>query len=120
MISLSTIKITLLCRVTAVVTTFLAIFTGYALSRFKFKWNRLVMIALLSSQMFPIVSRMISLYGLMGKVHLLDTTIGLIFALIVAMLPFSSILMAGFLIVFLKQSKSLAYIDGAGKNGYII
>lgn len=105
--------------VTAVVTTFLAIFTGYALSRFKFKWNRLVMIALLSSQMFPIVSRMISLYGLMGKVHLLDTTIGLIFALIAAMLPFSSILMASFFDSIPKAIEESAYIDGAGRMGIL-
>lgn len=104
---------------TAIVTTFLAIFTGYALSRFKFRWNRLVLIALLSSQMFPIVSRMISLYGLMGKVHLLNTTIGLIFALIAAMLPFSSILMASFFDSVPKAIEEAAYIDGAGRLGIL-
>ena len=46
------------------------------------------MAALLSSQMFPVVSRMISLYGLMNKMHLINTLTGLVFALTAAMLPF--------------------------------
>ena len=47
---------------TALITTVLAILSGYALSRFHFRWNAWVTAALLSSQMFPVVSRMISLY----------------------------------------------------------
>lgn len=63
----------------ALISTFIALISGYALSRFHFKWNRWIMAALLSSQMFPVVSRMISLYGLLGKVHLINTRTGLIF-----------------------------------------
>ena len=81
---------------TALITTVLAILSGYALSRFHFRWNAWVTAALLSSQMFPVVSRMISLYDLMNKMHLINTHPGLIFALTAAMLPFTVMLMSSF------------------------
>ncbi len=82
--------------ITAAVTTMLAILAGYALSRFRFRWSAWILAALVSSQMFPVVSRMISLYDLLGKMHLINTLPGLILALIAAMLPFSVMLMTGF------------------------
>lgn len=100
---------------TAAVTTVLAIFTGYSLSRFDFKWNKWVLAGLISSQMFPVVSRMISLYSLMGKVNLLDTRTGLILALIASMIPFSSTLMASFFDSVPRALEEAALVDGAGK-----
>ena len=82
--------------VTAAITLVLAIMSGYALSRFKIAWNRWIVAAFLSAQMFPIVSRMISLYDLLGKIHLINTRTGLILALTAAMLPFTITLMASF------------------------
>ncbi len=100
---------------TALVTTCLAILSGYALSRFHFRWNGWVMAALLSSQMFPVVSRMISLYGLMNKMHLINTLTGLVFALTAAMLPFTVMLMASFFDGVPKALEEAAYVDGAGR-----
>ncbi len=62
----------------AALTALLAIPAGYGLSRFKFKWNVWIIALFLSWQMFPVVSRMISLYGLLGKIHLINTMPGLI------------------------------------------
>lgn len=100
---------------TALITTILAILAGYALSRFHFKWNKWVLAALLSSQMFPVVSRMISLYDLMGKIKLLNTLQGLILALVAAMLPFTVMLMTSFFDGVPKAIEEAAYIDGAGR-----
>lgn len=100
---------------TALITTILAIFTGYALSRFRFKWNKWILAGLLSSQMFPVVSRMISLYDLMGKMKLINTHAGLILALVAAMLPFTVMLMASFFDSVPKAIEEAAYIDGAGR-----
>ena len=83
----------LACGVTAGITLILAIMSGYALSRFKIRWNQWIVAAFLSAQMFPIVSRMISLYDLLGKASLINTRTGLILALTAAMLPFTTILM---------------------------
>lgn len=100
---------------TALITTVLAILSGYALSRFHFRWNGWVMAALMSSQMFPVVSRMISLYGLMNKMHLINTRTGLVFALTAAMLPFTVMLMASFFDGVPKALEEAACVDGAGR-----
>ncbi len=100
---------------TALITTVMAILSGYALSRFHFRWNGWVLAALLSSQMFPVVSRMISLYGLMNKMDLINTHAGLIFALTADMLPFTVMLMASFFDGVPKALEEAAYVDGAGR-----
>ncbi len=101
--------------VTALVTLVLAVMSGYALSRFKIGWNKWIVAALLSAQMFPIVSRMISLYGLLGKIHLINTRTGLIFALIAAMLPFAVTLMSSFFDGIPRELEEAAIVDGAGR-----
>ena len=100
---------------TALITTVLAILSGYALSRFHFRWNAWVAAALLSSQMFPVVSRMISLYDLMNKMHLINTHPGLIFALTAAMLPFTVMLMSSFFDGVPREVEEAAYVDGASR-----
>lgn len=100
---------------TALITTVLAILSGYALSRFHFRWNGWVTAALLSSQMFPVVSRMISLYDLMNKMHLINTHPGLIFALTAAMLPFTVMLMSSFFDGVPREVEEAAYVDGASR-----
>lgn len=99
----------------AILTTFMAIISGYALSRFHFKWNKWVVAAFTSAQMFPIVSRMISLYGLMGKMNLINTQQGLVLALTAAMIPFSTMLMASFFDSIPEVLEEAAFIDGAGR-----
>lgn len=101
--------------ITAGITLVLAIMSGYALSRFKIKWNRWIVAAFLSAQMFPIVSRMISLYDLLGKIHLINTRSGLILALTAAMLPFTITLMASFFDGIPRELEEAAIVDGAGR-----
>ena len=57
----------------AALTTFIAIMAGYALSRFHFRWNLWIVACFTSAQMFPVVSRLISLYKILGDVHLINT-----------------------------------------------
>jgi multiple sugar transport system permease protein len=105
---------------TALATLFLAILSGYALSRFRFPWNRWIVAALLASQMFPVISRMISLYDLMGKLHLINTRTGLILALVAAMTPFTSMLMSSFFEAVPKAIEEAAYLDGSGRMGILV
>lgn len=99
----------------ALLTTFVAIISGYALSRFHFKWNKWIVAAFTSAQMFPIVSRMISLYGLMGKMNMINTRRGLVLALTAAMIPFSTMLMSSFFDGIPEVLEEAALIDGAGR-----
>jgi multiple sugar transport system permease protein len=105
---------------TALITCVLAMLGGYALARFRFKWNRWIIAALLLSQMFPVISRMISLYDLMGRVRLINTRTGLILALTAAMLPFTAILMSSFFESVPRAIEEAAYIDGSGRFQILI
>lgn len=97
----------------ALASTLIAIMSGYALSRFHFRWNRWILAALLSSQMFPIVSRMISLYGLMGDMNLLNTRVGLVFAITASQVPFCVMLMDSFYDGIPHEIEEAATVDGA-------
>ncbi len=99
----------------ALLTTLMAILSGYALSRFHFKWNMWVVAAFTSAQMFPVISRMISLYGLMGDMNLINTHAGLVLALTAAMIPFTTMLMASFFDSIPTVLEEAAYMDGAGR-----
>ena len=105
---------------TAGITTVLAMLAGYALSRFHFRWNKWVVAALLSSQMFPIISRMISLYSLMGKMRLINTHAGLTLALVAAMLPFCTMLMSSFFEGVPVAVEEAARVDGCGRMGILL
>lgn len=97
----------------ALISTFVALVSGYALSRFHFKWNGWILAALMSSQMFPVVSRMISLYGLLGKVHLINTRTGLILAIVAAQIPFCVMLMSSFYDSIPRELEEAATVDGS-------
>lgn len=97
----------------ALISTFVALVSGYALSRFHFRWNRWILAALMSSQMFPVVSRMISLYGLLGKVQLINTRTGLILAIVAAQIPFCVMLMASFYDSIPRELEEAATVDGS-------
>ena len=65
--------------------------------------------------MFPVVSRMISLYDLMNKMNLINTLPGLILALTAAMLPFTVMLMSSFFDSVPNAVEEAAYVDGASR-----
>lgn len=92
-----------------------AIFSGYSLARFKNRWNKAFFALLLVSQMFPVISRMISLYAIMGKLGIINTLGGLMFALLAAQIPFCIILMASFFANIPTEIEEAAYVDGAGR-----
>ena len=94
---------------------FVALFSGYALSRVRINWNKYVIAFLLFSQMFPVVSRLISLYGLLREWGLLNTISGLVLSITAGQLPFSITLMASFFDAVPKDLEEAAYIDGANR-----
>ena len=94
---------------------FVALFSGYALSRVRINWNKYVIAFLLFSQMFPVVSRLISLYGLLREWGLLNTISGLVLSITAGQLPFSITLMASFFDAVPKDLEEAAFIDGANR-----
>lgn len=105
--------------VTSLITMVIAIFAGYGLSRFHFNWTKWIVAALLSSQMFPVVSRMISLYGILNDIGLINTRTGLILALTAAQIPFTVTLMSSFYDAVPYEIEEAARIDGCGRIGIL-
>ncbi|MEG2002485.1 MAG: carbohydrate ABC transporter permease, partial [Clostridia bacterium] len=94
----------------SVLVCLIALFAGYALSRIKIKWNKWVIATLIFSQMFPIVSRLISLYSILRTIGLLNTHLGLILAITAAQIPFSITLMASFFDGVPKSLEEAAFV----------
>ncbi len=99
----------------AALTTFIAIMAGYALSRFHFRWNLWIVACFTSAQMFPVVSRLISLYKILGDVHLINPRAGLVMAVTASMLPFTIMLMSSFYDGIPVELEEAARVDGAGR-----
>ncbi|MGD1817466.1 MAG: carbohydrate ABC transporter permease [Pleomorphochaeta sp.] len=102
--------------ISAIITCFVAIFAGYSIARFNTKWSKVFVAILLSSQMFPIISRMISLYSMMSKMGIINTRTGLILAIVAAQVPFCCLLLSSFFINIPKEIEEAAEIDGASRN----
>ncbi len=68
-----------------------------------------------SAQMFPVVSRLISLYKILGDVHLINTRLGVVLAITASMLPFTIMLMSSFYDGIPVELEEAARVDGAGR-----
>ena len=109
----------LISSLTALTTGLCAVLAGYGLSRFRFRIGTAFVALLTFCQMFPVISRMISLYSLLGRVHLINTRSGLILALTAAMIPFSVMLMTSFFKGVPHEIEEAALVDGAGRIGIL-
>ena len=75
----------------------LALFNGYALSRFNFKGKRIFMVLLLMTQMIPIAFNMTAIFIMMVKLHLSNSLFGIILLHISAGIPYNSLMMKSFI-----------------------
>ena len=105
---------------TVVVTVVLAIFSGYALSRLRFRFRSKILIGVLVTQMFPMVVLLIPLYILYLKAHLLNTWIGLVLAYTSFALPFGVWMIKGFIDSVPVEMEEAAMIDGCSRMGAMI
>ena len=74
----------------ATLNTVLAMYAGYSFAKFRYAGRRLVMVALLSAQVFPFGLLLISLYPTLTSLGLIDTHLGLVLSYIVFALPVST------------------------------
>lgn len=88
--------------------------TGYAFSRFEFKYHTLVFLLIMLSRAVPGVALGLPLFLLMRKYNLVDTTHGLALVYAAINIPFTSWLMDGFFRQVPKELDESAYIDGCG------
>lgn len=103
---------------TALIATTIALtvgtMTGYAFSRFEFKYHTAVFLGIMLSRAVPGVALGLPLFLLMRKYGLVDTTHGLALVYAAVNIPFTSWLMDGFFRQIPKELDESAYIDGCG------
>lgn len=87
----------------------ISMFSGYALSRYSFKFRKYILLSLFFTQMIPLFMVMVPLYDMFSKVRMLDKLITLMILYTNMMIPFSTIMAKAFLIeyplVLKKQQK---------------
>ncbi len=93
----------------------LASTAGYAFSRFRFPGHSAGMIALITTQMFPVTMLLLPLYIMLIKLHLFDSFIGLVIAYSATALPFCVWQMKGYYDTIPFSLEEAAWIDGASQ-----
>ena len=93
----------------------ISILSGYALSRFHFRWNVLLLATFSFSQMMPVISRLISLYAILRRLGMTDSHLGLVLAVSATQVPFSATLMASFFDGIPRDLEEAAWTDGCGR-----
>ncbi len=92
-----------------------AIFTGYGISRFRFKGRTAFSALLIVVQMFPSVLLLIPLYMVMNRLHLLNTYASMIIAYTTFAMPFCSWMIKGYFDTIPVSLEEAARIDGCSK-----
>lgn len=91
----------------------LALFAAAALSRFRFRGRRLIMIIILAVQMLPATALLIPQFLIFNDLNLLNTYWGLILAYVATVLPFSIWMLRGFFVTIPNELEEAAWVDGA-------
>jgi N,N'-diacetylchitobiose transport system permease protein len=91
----------------------LGFFAAAALSRFRFRGRRTIMIVILAVQMLPTTALLIPLFLIFNSLGLLGTYAGLVLAYIATVLPFSIWVMRGFFVAIPMEIEEAAQLDGA-------
>jgi multiple sugar transport system permease protein len=106
-----------------VVAVLLAIFAGYAISRFEFRGRRVFSLAVLSTQMFPGILFLLPLYliyvnvGQAVGISLYGSYLGLIITYLTFALPFAVWMLAGFFSSIPRDIEEAALVDGSSHWG---
>jgi len=105
------------CTATAILAMVVASLAGYAISRLRFRGKRPLLLAILSTQMFPHVLILISLYVMYRQLGLINTYLGLIISFTTFAVPFSVWMMKGFFDSIPSEIEEAALIDGCTRLG---
>lgn len=108
----------------AVIAVTLVIFVGltgaYVLSRYRMKYKNCIMFALLSSQMFPGVLVLLSLFSFFYKLHLTDNIFAIALGHMIGSIPFALMMMKSYIDAIPVELDESGRIDGLGVWGILI
>jgi ABC-type glycerol-3-phosphate transport system permease component len=97
-----------------------AAFAAYALARFRMRLTRILLMAVLMTQMFPLVVLVIPLFVMMRKAGLLGTYWSLIVTYLAFTVPLAIWVMRGFIMSIPEELEHAARIDGATRLGAMV
>lgn len=92
-----------------------AMFSGYGISRFRFRGRTLFSIILIVVQMFPSMLLLIPMYMIMSRMGLLNTHISMIIAYTTFAMPFCTWMIKGYFDTIPVTLEDAARIDGCGR-----
>lgn len=90
-----------------------AVLAAYPLSRFRMRFNRPFLLAILFSTGLPITAVMVPVYGLFVQLNLIDSIPGCLLFMTTASLPFAIWLMKNFMDGVSVELEEAAWVDGA-------
>ncbi|WP_405102574.1 carbohydrate ABC transporter permease [Oceanobacillus sp. FSL H7-0719] len=89
--------------------------SGYALSRYQFKGRRPFLLMLLATQFIPRAMLIIPLFIIFKNLGLISNPLSLIITYTAVEIPFTTVLMSGFISNIPKELEEAAAVDGATK-----
>lgn len=108
----------------ALTVTLLSLLIGalaaYALSRFRFRGQRLVMAFLIVTQMFPLVLLCIPYFRVMVRLGLYDTLTSLVLVYTTFTLPFCILMLRAYFAEVPRELEEAAMVDGCSRLGAIV
>jgi N,N'-diacetylchitobiose transport system permease protein len=104
---------------TVVASIVLGLFAAAALSRFRFRGRRTIMVVILAVQMLPGTALLIPMFVMFNGLGLLGTYAALVLAYVATVLPFSIWVMRGFFVAIPAEIEEAAHIDGASTWGVL-
>lgn len=100
---------------TMLFTLLLALPAGFTLSRHEFKGKRIILSLLISSQLFPSILLVLSLFPIMKSLNLLNSQAGLVIVYTAFVTPFTTWLIKGFFDNIPRDVDEAAKIDGCNE-----
>jgi len=105
---------------TTLLTTVLCVPAAYAVARFRFLGQKLVLYMYLVVQMFSPIIVVIALFKIMSRMHLLDTYLGLVLVNTVFTLSFVTWMLSGYFRSIPVDIEEAALIDGCSRMQTIV
>jgi len=102
---------------TVVLAAVFAFFAALALSRFRFRSKKTLIVALLVAQMIPAEAMIVSIFRVLDGWQLLNTVIGLTLVYLAVVLPFTIWTLRGFVAGIPVELEEAAMVDGCSRFG---
>ncbi len=103
---------------TIVLTLFMALLAGFALSNFRFRGKNTVFSLILASFMIPTQVLLIPLFVFFNKIHILNTYLSVVLPYTLFTVPIATLIFKSFFAEIPKELKEAAIIDGASNFSY--